>query len=86
MEEKEEKDKIKEEMIHEFLEILISKNLFNKDEFFTGSQNLKISLLIKLYENKKIQKSDKNYYDNIITVLDAVNKDLGGEIKKSKLE
>ena len=48
----------KEEMVNEFLEKLISKNLFTKDEFFQNSktQNLKISLLIKLYEKKNNRK------------------------------
>ena len=83
---KNEKDKKKEEMINEFLQQLISKNLFTKDEFFSGNQNLKISLLYKLYEKGKLQKNEEEYYENITNLLDTIKKDLEGEIKKSKLE
>ena len=89
---KKEKEENKEAMIEEFLQILLSKNLFAKDlkepkdDFFSSSQSLRILLLIRLYEKGKIRKSDKSYYDNIISLIDFVIKDLDGEIKKSKLE
>jgi len=78
----------KEEMVNEFLEKLISKNLFTKDEFFQNSktQNLKISLLIKLYEKKIIENNGGEYYEKIKDLLDSINKDIGGDIKKSKLD
>ena len=81
-----EKDKEKEEMINEFLQNLISKNLFTKDEYFSGNKNLKILLLYKLYEKGKIQKNEQDYYENIINLLDNIKKDIEGDIKKSKLE
>ena len=82
------KKKEKEEMVNEFLTKLISKKLFTKDEFFQNSktQNLKISLLCKLYEKEIIQNDGGEYYDKIKELLDDINKDIGGEIKKSKLD
>ena len=80
--------KEKEEMVNEFLTQLISKKLFTKDEFFQNSktQNLKISLLCKLYEKEFIQSDGGEYYEKIKELLDDINKDIGGEIKKSKLD
>ena len=78
--------KEKQEMINDFLTQLISKKLFTKDEFFKNeTQNLKISLIIELYD-KNIIREDGEYYEKIKELLDAINKDLGGEIEKSKLD
>jgi hypothetical protein len=44
----------------------MDKNLFSKDEFFTGKQNIKISLFYQLYINGKIQSNEKEYYENIM--------------------
>ena len=75
-------------MVNEFLTQLISKKLFTKDEFFQNlkTQNLKISLLCKLYEKEIIQNDGGEYYEKIKELLDDINKDIGGEIKKSKLD
>jgi len=76
-------------MINEFFQLLITKNLFTKDEFFLSKQNIKISLLYTLYEKGKIQKKEKNeedYYEKITVLIDAIKKDIEGDIKKSKLE
>ena len=83
--EKKEKDEEKAE-INEFFKKLMKNHLFTKDEFFSGSQNLKILLFYKLKENKKIKKSEEEYYENIIKLLKEINKDIEGDIKKSKLE
>jgi len=87
------KDKKKETMnetnetiINEFLHKLMEKNLFTKDEFFSGSKNMKISLFYKLYEKGKIKKSEEEYYEKIMHLLDSIEKDIEGNIKKSKLE
>jgi hypothetical protein len=60
--------------------------LFTKEEFFSGNKNFKILLLYKLYEKGKIQKNDEDYYEKIMNLLDAIKKDIEGNIKKSKLE
>jgi hypothetical protein len=60
------KDKEKEAIINEFLQKLMDKNLFSKDEFFSGKQNIKISLFYQLYINGKIQSNEKEYYENIM--------------------
>jgi len=81
-----EKDIENEAIINEFLEKLMEKNLFSKDEFFSGKQNIKISLFYKLNEKGKIQKNEQGYYENIIHLFDEIKKDIEGNIKKSKLE
>ena len=75
-----------EKKINEFVKQLMEKNLFTKDEFFSGSQNLKIILIYKLYKKGKIQKKEEEYYENLIQLLDEIKKDIEGNIKKSKLE
>ena len=72
----------KEEMINEFLQKLISKNLFTKEDFFSCNKNLKITLLYKLYEKGKIQNNEQEYYEKIIELLDIIYQDIGGDIKK----
>ena len=78
----------------------MKNNLFTKDEFFSSSKNLKISLLYKLFKNGKIQKytqeneqkntqeNEKNddYYGIIQNRLDEIRNELDGEIKKKQLE
>ena len=81
-----EKNKEKETIINEFLQKLMEKNLFTKDEFFSGNKNIKISLFYRLYEKGKIQKNEEEYYERILHLLDSIEKDLEGNIKKSKLE
>jgi len=82
-------ENIRENILNEFLNKLYdekSKNLFSKDDFFTDKQNQRISLLCTLYENGKIKQSDELYYDNIIKLLQEINGDLNGNIKKETLE
>ena len=76
----------KEAIIKEFLNELIEKYLFNKDEFFSNNMDIKILLLYKLYEKGKIKKNDENYYDNIINLLDEIWKEIDGNIQIKKLE
>ena len=83
--EKKKKDEEKEE-INEFFKKLMNNHLFTKDEFFSGSQNLKILLFYKLKEKGKIKKSEEDYYENITKLLKEINTDIDGNIKKSKLE
>lgn len=49
-----------EQIINEFLKKLFDKNLFTKEEYFSGNQNFKISLLYRLSESGKIKKKKKN--------------------------
>jgi hypothetical protein len=72
--------------INEFLEILIEKNLFTKDDFFSGKKDYRIILLYELYEKGKIKKSQEEYYDKIINLFDSIKKEIEGDIEKSKLE
>ena len=75
-----------EVIINEFLEKLINKHLFKKEDFFSSKQNIKISLLYKLYENGKIKENDCDYYDKIQKLLNEIKKDLDGNINKKKLD
>ena len=72
--------------INEFLTKLMDNNLFNKDDFFSGKQDIRIELLCELYEKGKIKKTSEEYYDKIIKLIDLIKIDIEGEIKKSKLE
>ena len=76
----------KKVMTNEFLQKLMEKNLFTKDEFFSDNQSIKISLFQKLYEKGKIKKNEEEYYKRITHLLDEINKDIEGNIQKSKLE
>ena len=80
------KDKVKEKIVNEFLQKLMVKNLFTKEEFFSDKKNFKILLLCKLIEKGKIKKNEEVYYENITNLLDSIKKDIDGNIKKSKLE
>ena len=70
-------------LLNEFLKKLFSKNLFTKEEFFSEQKNLKILLLYKLYKKVNLQKIIKDFYEKL---LDNIQKDIEGNIKKSKLE
>ena len=72
--------------INEFLEKIIEKNLFTKDDFFSGKQDYRILLLCELYEKGKIKKSQEEYYGKIINLLDSIKKEIEGDIEESKLE
>ena len=93
--EKNENDKIeqkdnkndKEIIVNEFLKKLMDKNLFTKDEFFSKNINIKISLLYELNKEKKIKKSNEEYYQNIEDLLGEIRKDIiEGNIQKRKLD
>ena len=79
-------EKDRERKINEFVKQLIENNLFTKDEFFLSNQNIKISLIYKLYEKGKIQKKEEEYYEKLIQLLVEIKKDIEGNIKKSKLK
>ena len=73
----EEKDKVN------FLDELMKKCKFTREEFYSTEENNKINLLCSLYENKKIEKISKD----IETTLNEIIKDIDGqEIDKKKLE
>ena len=79
-------NKKNEVIINNFLEKLMEKNLFKKEDFFSGKSNIKITLLYKLYEKGKIKENDSKYYENIIALLKDIKNDLDGDIKKRKLD
>ena len=70
---------------NKFLDKLIERNLFTKYEFFSPNKNIKILLFYKLYEKGKLKKYEE-CYDKIAHLLDAILKEIEGNIKKSKLE
>lgn len=71
----------------EFLNQLMIKKLFTKEEFFKSSktQNLKISLLLKLYEKEILAVVEGEYNEKINELLNDIYKNLEGEIKKEHL-
>ena len=81
------KESVRDKILDEFFNELMDKNLFTKEEFFTHKHNIKISLLYKLNEGKKIKESEKDYYKEIIKVINNIYKEItDGNIKKKKLE
>ena len=81
-------DSLAEEDKEDFLKELMKKCEFEKEEFYSNSENKKIKLLCYLNDNKKL---DKKYNEKIENVLDDIREDLGkemetGEISKKKLE
>ena len=82
----EKKQEENERTLNEFLKILMEKNTFKKEEFFSDKENIKILLLYKLNEKEKIKKSDEDYYENIQNILKEIKEDFDGKIKKKKLE
>ena len=64
----------------------MEKHSFKKEEFFSKNQNLKITLLYKLFEKGKIKKSEEEYYLNIEDLLQSIRKDIDGDIKKKTLD
>ena len=75
-------------IISEFLnKLLDEQNLFKKEDFFSGKENLKILLLSKLNEKGILQKHDnEDYYDNIKELMGNIKKDIDGEINKKNLD
>ena len=78
--------KEREKIINEFLQKLMEKNLFSKEEFFSNKKNFKIRLLYELFKKEIIKESDEEYYEKIQNLLKNIKKDLDGNIKKKKLE
>ena len=72
--------------LNEFLKLLITKNLFKKDEFFSSNKNLKVDLLCKLNEKGIIKKNNEPYYDNILTLFKDIRDDLENKIQKEKID
>ena len=70
-----------------FLEELMKKCLFTKEEYYSNNENAKILLLCKLNEKKiiKINEEGINYVD-IEKILQLIRKDLEGEIEIKKLK
>ena len=74
-------------MFHKFLNKLIKDNLFTKNEFFSNSQNVKISLLYELYKKGLIKNDDEENYENIEILLNNIRRDIiDGDIKIGKLD
>ena len=73
---------------NEFLKKLMKNHLFTKEEFFSNNENLKISLLYKLYKKDKINNDNKeeDYYQNIFGLLNEIRGDIDGNIEKKKLD
>ena len=71
----------------EFLNQLMIKKLFTKEKFFKSSktQNLKISLLLKLYEKEILAVVEGEYNEKINELLKDIYKNLEGEIKKEHM-
>ena len=81
------KDEIdqKEVIIDEFLKKLKGKYLFTKEEFFSNNQNVKISLLYKLFKSRKIKNNGEEYYKIIEKLLEDVRNDIDSNIQKKNL-
>ena len=75
-----------EQIINEFLKKLFDKNLFTKEEYFSGNQNFKISLLYRLSESGKIKKKEEEYYYNIEDLIKSIKEDIEGNITKKALD
>ena len=71
-----------------FLEKLMEKFEFKKEDFYSNNENTKILLLCELYENSHFKIIDKSnyYYEEIEKELARIRKDLEGEIKIEKLD
>ena len=76
-------DSLSNEAKKEFLDELMKKCEFTKEEFYSNSKNKKINLLCYLNEKGKLE---NNYNNKIVDVLDDIRNDLEGSILKRKLE
>jgi hypothetical protein len=81
-----ENNEYKNNRLNEFLKLLITKNLFKKEEFFSSNKNLKVDLLCKLNEKGIIKKNNEPYYDNILTLVKDIRDDLENKIQKEKID
>ena len=83
---KKQKENLRDKVLNEFLDKLMDKNLFTKEEFFANKYNIKIALLYKLNERKIIKESEEDYYKDIIKLIESIKEEIEGNIKKQKLE
>ena len=74
-----------ENISNEFLQKIIENNLFSIDDFFFNNQNLKITLIYKLYETGKIKRNNQDYLEKIEIILDDIKRKLDGDIKLETL-
>ena len=74
----------------EFLEELLKKCQFEKEDYYSENENKKIDLLCELNDKGKLQKSEEQgqnkYYVSIEKTIQKIYNDLDGEILIKKLE
>ena len=81
------KKKERKKVINEFIEKLLKKYKFEKDEFFSGRNNPKILLIYELFTKKKIEKNENSeVYEEITETLNKIKTDIEGDITKEKLD
>ena len=76
----------KEKIIEQFLEKILEKNSFSKEEFFSRNKNINIELLYELYEKVHIKNYNLKQMKNIILTLSDIKRDLDGNIKLKTLQ
>ena len=70
-----------------FLEELIKKCQFTKEEFYSNNNNSKISLLCELNEREKLKVANERVVcGNLERIIEQIRKDLDGNIEIKKLE
>ena len=79
-------DDLEENKKIEFLKELLQKIIFTKEEFFLSDKNIKISLLINLYEKGTINNNNIKYFESTIELLENVYRDIRGNITKKTLD
>ena len=69
-----------------FLEKLMKKCKFTKEEYYSNNENQKILIICELNEKGKLKIADEsNCYSDIKKILEEIRKDLEGEIGIKKL-
>ena len=80
-------DSLEKDDKKKFLEELMKKCLFEKEEYYSNKENKKIVLLCELNKEGKLQITDEdNYYSDIEKVITQIRNDLEGDIEIKKLE
>ena len=79
-------DSFEENKKIEFLKELLQKISFTKEEFFLSDKNIKILLLINLYEKGTINNNNIKYFESTIELLENVYRDIEGNITKKTLD
>ena len=70
-----------------FLDELMKRCLFTREEFYSNYQSPKILLLCKLYEKRKLEiLNEDNYYGNLENLLINLKNEIEGDIEKKTLE